>query len=86
MAAWTILIYSLRLFEILIIVRIILSYVVSPVSRNPLVEVVRNVTDPILHPIRNIMPDTGMFDLSPMIAILVLQLLERVLISMMYRG
>jgi YggT family protein len=86
MAAWTILIYSLRLFEILIIVRIILSYVVSPVSRNPFVEMVRNVTDPILRPIRSVLPDTGMLDLSPMVAILLLQVLERVLISMMYRG
>jgi YggT family protein len=85
MAAWNILIYSLRLFEILIIVRIILSYVVSPASRNPFVEMVNNVTDPILRPIRGIMPDTGMLDLSPMVAILLLQVLERVLISMMYR-
>lgn len=79
--AWMILIYSLRLFQILIIVRIVLSYVVSPVSRNPLVEMVRTATDPILRPIRSLMPDTGMIDLSPMVAILLLQVLERLLIS-----
>ena len=81
MVAWMILIYSLRLFQILIIVRIVLSYVVSPVSRNPFVEMVRTATDPILRPIRSVMPDTGMFDLSPMVAILLLQVLERVLMS-----
>lgn len=84
--AWMILIYSLRLFQILIIVRIVLSYVVSPVSRNPFVEMVRTATDPILGPIRSVMPDTGMFDLSPMVAILLLQVLERVLISVAYGG
>ncbi len=79
--AWMILVYSLRLFQILIIVRIVLSYVVSPVSRNPFVEMVSAATDPILRPIRSVMPDTGMFDLSPMVAILLLQVLERVLFS-----
>jgi YggT family protein len=76
-----ILIYSVRLFQILIIVRIVLSYVVSPVSRNPLVEMVSTATDPILRPIRSVMPDTGMIDLSPMVAILLLQVLERLLMS-----
>jgi YggT family protein len=81
-----ILIYSLRLFQILIIVRIVLSYVVSPVSRNPYVEMVRTATDPLLRPIRSVMPDTGMIDLSPMVAILLLQVLERLLMSMAYGG
>jgi YggT family protein len=81
-----ILIYSLRLFQILIIVRIVLSYVASPVSRNPFVEMVRTATDPILRPIRSVMPDTGMFDLSPMVAILLLQVLERVLMSVVGLG
>jgi YggT family protein len=81
-----ILVYSLRLFQILIIVRIVLSYVVSPLSRNPYVEMVRTATDPLLRPIRSVMPDTGMFDLSPMVAILLLQVLERVLMSMVYGG
>jgi YggT family protein len=85
-AAWEILIYSLRIFGILIIVRIILSYVVSPGSRNPFVEMVTSATDPILRPIRSVLPDTGMFDLSPMVAIILLQVLERVLISVAYGG
>ena len=79
--AWMILVYSLRIFQILIIVRIVMSYVVSPGSSNPFVEMVRSATDPILRPIRSILPDTGMLDLSPMVAILLIQVLERVLIS-----
>jgi YggT family protein len=78
---WMILIYSLRIFQILIIVRIVLSYVVSPASRNPFVDMVRTATDPLLRPIQSVMPDTGMIDLSPMVAILLLQVLERLLIS-----
>ncbi len=84
MLALQILVYSIRLFQILIIARIILSYVVGPGSRNSLAEMVNTATEPILGPIRSVMPDTGMFDLSPMVAILLLQLIERFLIGMAY--
>jgi YggT family protein len=35
---------------------------------NPIVVVVHEITEPILQPIRAIMPRLGMIDLSPMIA------------------
>jgi YggT family protein len=66
----------LGLLELLIFARVILSWVASPVSRNPAVQFVRQVTDPMLAPIQSILPRTGMFDFSPMVAILVLQLLR----------
>jgi YggT family protein len=69
----------LSLVELLIVARVILSWVASPVSRNPVVQFIRNVTDPMLDPIRSILPRTGMFDFSPMVAILVLQLLRGII-------
>lgn len=66
----------LGLLELLIFARVILSWVASPVSRNPAVQFVRQVTDPMLAPIQSILPRMGMFDFSPMVAILVLQLLR----------
>lgn len=68
----------LGLLELLIFARVILSWVASPVSRNPAVQFVRQVTDPMLAPIQSILPRMGMFDFSPMVAILVLQLLRGV--------
>jgi YggT family protein len=41
--------------------------------RSPLIQVLDSVTEPILEPIRRIMPRLGMIDLSPLIAILLLQ-------------
>ena len=69
----------LSLLELLIFARVILSWVASPVSRNSVVQFIRNVTDPMLDPIRSILPRTGMFDFSPMVAILVLQLLRGII-------
>ena len=66
----------LSLVQLLIIARVILSWMASPVSRNPVVQLIRQVTDPILEPIRSILPRTGMFDLSPMVALFAIYLLQ----------
>lgn len=72
---------ALELYEILLILRIILSYFpISPGS--PLEAVGRflyNVTEPVLAPIRRIMPPIGVggmgLDLSPMIVLIILGIL-----------
>jgi len=55
--------------------RSICSFFMDP--RNPIFDFLLTVTEPILAPIRSIMPRMGMFDLSPMAAILLLQFLIR---------
>jgi YggT family protein len=42
---------------------------------NPLHNVIHEITEPILAPIRSIIPRIGMFDLSPIVAMFVLGLL-----------
>jgi YggT family protein len=54
-----------------IIARALMSWL--PVDQSsPLVQMLYRITEPIIDPIRRIMPSTGMFDLSPMVAIIVL--------------
>ena len=53
-----------------IIARSLLSF--FPIDQSsPLFQLLHRVTEPIIEPIRRVMPQTGMFDLSPMIAITV---------------
>ena len=66
----------LSLVQLLIIARVILSWVASPTSRNSVVQLIRQVTDPILVPIQSILPRTGMFDLSPMVALFAIYALQ----------
>lgn len=84
MAGWQVLLYMLQLLQLLILVRVVLSWVVSPVSRHPFVEFVRRVTDPILRPIESVMPNTGPVDLSPMVALFLIYILQNVLSSAVY--
>jgi YggT family protein len=60
------------LLTIAIFARAILSWF-NMDPRSPLIQVLDSVTEPILEPIRRIMPRLGMIDLSPLIAILLLQ-------------
>ncbi len=50
---------------------IVSSFNMDP--RPPLIQILDAVTGPILDPIRRIMPRLGMIDLSPLVAILLLQ-------------
>ena len=69
------------ILTIAVFIRVLLSWVPNIDPRNPAIEFLYGITEPILAPIRSIMPKTMMFDFSPMIAIFVLQALRSVIIS-----
>jgi YggT family protein len=70
--------FMLLAFEILVIGRVLLSYV-EPSGRSALSQFLVAVTEPVLAPIRNLLPKGGMFDFSPLIVILVLGTIIRAL-------
>jgi YggT family protein len=45
-------------------------------SVNPLLLLLIRLTEPVLAPFRRLIPPVGMFDLSPIIVIILLQLLQ----------
>ncbi len=57
--------------EIAILGRVLVSWV-SPRYDNPISQFLYDTTEPILRPIRSLLPRTGMLDLSPFIAFLIL--------------
>ena len=57
---------------LLILARVVISWVM-PSGGGELVAFVYSATEPILAPIRRILPPLSGFDLSPMVAILLLQ-------------
>jgi YggT family protein len=52
--------------------RIVLSYFAPPGSDNWIIRILHEVTEPVLAPLRRIVPSVGMLDLSPMVASMLL--------------
>lgn len=70
--------FMLIAFELLVIGRVLMSYV-DQSGRSGLTQFLVGVTEPVLGPIRRLLPKGGMFDFSPLIVILVLGALVRAL-------
>lgn len=67
---------------LLIIVKIILSYFMDPY--HPIRRTIDGLIEPMLAPIRRVVPLVGMFDFSPLILIIGIQILSSALISLLY--
>lgn len=65
--------------QLLILARVLLSWV-DPGGRSRVAAFVIQTTEPILAPVRRVMPRTGMFDLAPLVVILVLGVLLRAVV------
>jgi YggT family protein len=72
---------TVLVLTIAIIARALLSWFPNLDPRNPAVEFLVAITEPILAPIRSVMPRLGFIDLTPMVAIILLQVIGRVIVS-----
>lgn len=63
-----------------IIGRSIISWF-DPAGRWPISRILIDITEPVIRPIRQLLPSTGMFDLSPLVATLLIWLLQYLLAS-----
>ena len=75
----------LSLYSLLIVMRIIFSW--GQVSYgNRVMRFLLNTTDPILLPLRRIIPPLGMFDISPIVAFLTIWLFQTAIAVTLLRG
>ena len=85
--AWVVFIWSIKelinsiinVFIFSIFVTVILSWI-NPGAYNPAVDLLYKITEPVLNPFRRWVPPIGGMDLSPMAALLALQVLKMLLI------
>ena len=79
--------WLLGLYSWVIIAAALISWV-SPDPRNPIVMFLRQVTEPVLAPVRRLLPPwkTGGLDFSPLIVILAIQFVERVILPGLLRS
>jgi YggT family protein len=79
--------WLLNLYSWVIIAAALITWV-SPDPRNPIVTFLRQVTEPVLGPVRRLLPPwkTGGLDFSPLIVIIAIQFVERVIFPGLVRA
>ncbi|MDG9886471.1 YggT family protein [Pseudomonas putida CSV86] len=70
----------LNIFFYALIISVILSWV-APGSHNPGAELINQICDPFLAPFRRILPNLGGLDISPILAFMVLKLIDMLVIN-----
>jgi YggT family protein len=75
--------WLLQLYVFVLLVRIVLSW--FPLEPGGAMATVngylRVVTDPVLDPVRRLLPRVGMLDLSPLVVLIVIQVLQAIVCS-----
>jgi YggT family protein len=75
----------LGLYTLVIFVRIIFSFVAVSYG-NPLMRFLYRTTEPLLGPLRRMVPPLGMFDVSPIVAFIILWLCQAAVAGTLLRG
>ena len=70
-----------QLFIWIVIVSAILSFFLPPF--HPVREALGRIVDPFLNPIRSVVPMAGTMDFSPLILIIAVEVISRILISIL---
>ena len=70
-----------QLLVLLVFVSVILSYFMDPY--HPIRRGVDNIVEPMLAPIRRVVPLIGMLDFSPLVLILLIQLVKNLLLRLL---
>ena len=69
-----------EIYALILIVRVLITWV-NPDPFNPVVQFLSRMTDPVLEPLRRVIPPLGPIDISPIVAFLVLRALQHFLVQ-----
>lgn len=69
------------ILTLIILADIVVSYFVDPL--HPIRQTLDSLVSPMLTPIRNVIPQSGMFDFSPLILLILIRLIENILIRIL---
>ncbi|RMF42407.1 MAG: YggT family protein [Anaerolineae bacterium] len=70
-----------QLLTLLILVHVILSYFMHPY--HPVRQSIDRIVEPLLAPIRQVLPPVGMFDFSPLVLLILVQFIGSFLIQVL---
>jgi len=71
----------MQLASLLIIIHVFISYFLSPY--HPVRVSLSKIIEPALRPIRRLLPPVGMFDLSPLVLLILVQLSGKIIVTLL---
>ncbi len=62
-------------YTFILLIRVLLTWIPNLDPYNPIVQVLRQITDPVLEPARRLIPPIGMIDISAIVVFIALRFL-----------
>jgi YggT family protein len=72
----SVLLAILNIYELILLARVLISWI-DPTMQQPVSRILVQLTEPVLAPLRRIIPPAGSFDLSPLVAFIIIAVLVR---------
>ncbi len=76
----SVILIATRILSVVILADIVISYILDPF--HPLRQFLDSIVQPMLAPIRRLMPQVGMFDFSPIVLLILVQLIGSALANL----
>ncbi len=71
------------LYSLVLLARVVSSWIPGLDPRTPAVRLLVTLTEPVLAPLRRLLPPVGGLDISPVVAFLLLEAVRRVLLTLL---
>jgi YggT family protein len=75
----TVIYYLLMIFQFILLARVLMTWIPNLDYSNPIVRLLISVTEPVLEPIRRLLPNTSGVDFSPLVVFLIIFVLLQIL-------
>ncbi|MBI3958409.1 MAG: YggT family protein [Chloroflexi bacterium] len=72
----------IEIYTFVLLIRILMSWIPNLDPSNPIVQLLLQVTDPVLEPARRLIPSIGMIDISPIVVFIALSIIRDLLLRM----
>ncbi len=72
----------LQIYTFVLLVRILITWIPNLDPYHPIVQMLFQVTEPVLEPARKLIPSIGMIDISPIVVFIVLGILQDLLVRL----
>ncbi len=72
----------LQIYTFILLIRILITWIPNLDPHHPIVQLLFQVTEPVLEPARKLIPSIGMIDISPIVVFIVLGILQDLLVQL----